>query len=406
MRFRTPRLALTGYALAVACLVLHVLGIGLLPLPALGYPLFSSLVAALAWAGWRRHDQLVLRLDASMAALSGAMAREHVLSELGTAMLGATDAAHVHRLAADAATAVLAGCGNVRTAIVVAAPDRDAWIVARAAGHDAEALIGVEVPGAVVPASLVTRLAAGEALADDAGWSGLGLPGLERVGGRPLMVLPLVNGERFFGLLTVATDEALPDDVVKALHTLRSQVSLALESVALTAELIRRAMYDMLTGLGNRALLRDRLTGALARSRRTARPVGVLLLDLNGFKAVNDTYGHDAGDMLLKVVADRLRTCVRTEDMVARLGGDEFVVVAEDLREPQDVLVVAERIIEALNEPVVLDGHLLRTPASVGIALSTQGNGPDDVLRAADAAMYVAKRQGDGRFHLHAAVLS
>lgn len=410
MRFRTPGLALTGYALAGACLVLPVLGMAVRSYPALSHPvllpLLSSVVAALAWAGWRRHEQLVRRLDVSVAALRGAMAREHVLSELGTAMLGTTDAGQVHRLALDAATELLDGCSNARTSIVVAGPDRDVWTVVRASGHDSDALSGVEVPGTAVPASLITRLAAGEVLIDDEGWPAFGLTGLENVGGRPLMVLPLVNGERFFGLLTVGTDEPLPDDVVKTLQALRTQVSLALEGVALTAELTRRAMYDMLTGLGNRALLRDRMTGALARSRRTARPVGVLLLDLNGFKPVNDTYGHDAGDTLLKVVADRLRTCVRTEDTVARLGGDEFVVVTEDLREPRDVLVVAERIVEALNEPVIVDGHALRTPASIGIALSTPGCSPDDVLREADAAMYVAKRRGGGLHHEREVLLS
>ncbi|WP_436527766.1 diguanylate cyclase domain-containing protein [Actinoplanes sp. HUAS TT8] len=404
MRFRTPRPALTGYALAVACVVLPIVAARDLPVLV---SLLTVLVAGLAWAGWRRHELLVARLDESMSALRGAMAREHVLSELGTAMLGSTEAAQVHRLAADAAAAIVAGCPNARTSIVVAGPgDRDVWTVVHVSGHDSEALQGVEVPGIHVPASLITRLAGGEVLINDDGWTALGLTGLEGFDGRPLMVLPLVNGERFFGLLTVGTDEPLPEDVVKTLLALRIQVSLAMESVALTAELTRRAMYDMLTGLGNRALLRDRLTGAIARARRTARPVGVLLLDLNGFKTVNDTYGHDAGDTLLRVVADRLRTCVRTEDTVVRLGGDEFVVVAEDLREPGDVVVVAERIIEALNEPVTVDGHLLRTAASVGIALSAPGNGPDDVLREADAAMYVAKRQGGGRYHAHQAVLS
>jgi diguanylate cyclase (GGDEF)-like protein len=125
----------------------------------------------------------------------------------------------------------------------------------------------------------------------------------------------------------------------------------------------------------------------------------VLLLDLNGFKLVNDTYGHDAGDVLLKVVAERLRGCVRTEDTVARLGGDEFVIVTEDLHEPADVRVVAERVVAALNEPVLVNGHELRTPASIGIAMSQPGDGPDDVLRQADAAMYVAKRRGAGLFH-------
>ncbi|MEV0898549.1 sensor domain-containing diguanylate cyclase [Actinoplanes sp. NPDC049802] len=360
----------------------------------------TTLVVARQVVGLRDNTRLVVRVDAGMRALRESMAREQLLSDLGTALLRTTDAAQVHRLAADAAATLLDGCANARTSVVTVSPDGVVWTVVHASGAGAEALLGVELPGAMVPSGLAARVARGEVVTAP-GWSGLGVAGLDAFDHRPIMLLPLLNGDRFFGVLTVGTDEELPADVMKALQTLRTQVSLALDSVALTAELTVRAMHDMLTGLGNRALLRDRLTGALARSRRTVRPVGVLLLDLNGFKPVNDTYGHDAGDTLLKVVAERLKTCVRTEDMVARLGGDEFVVVAEDLREPADALRIAERIVTALDEAVPVGGHLLRTPASIGIALSEPGDSPDDVLRYADAAMYTAKRLGGGRFHVH-----
>ncbi|GAA2704957.1 GGDEF domain-containing protein [Actinoplanes palleronii] len=353
MQFRTPRLALAGYALAAVCFVLHAVGVGTLVTLPLAVAL-TTLVVVHQIIGLRDNQRLLQQVDVGMIALRQAMVREHVLSDLGTAMLGSTEVAEVHRLAADAAVALLDGCANPR--VVIRDPDGTV----------------VHTTGPDLPES------------------------------RPPAVLALLSGDRAFGSIGVTTDDELPDELVKSLETLRTQVSLALAGVALTAELTRRAMYDMLTELGNRALLRDRLTGALARSRRTQRPVGVLLLDLNGFKAVNDTFGHDAGDTLLKEVADRLRTCVRTEDTVARLGGDEFVVVTEDLREPGDVLVIAERIIEALNEPVTVRGNTLRTPASIGITLSVPGSGTDDVLREADTAMYVAKRQGGGRYHVHA----
>ncbi|MEV6349459.1 sensor domain-containing diguanylate cyclase [Actinoplanes sp. NPDC051851] len=368
--------------------------------------LATGLVVARQLVGLRDNNRLVLRVDASMTALREAMAREQILSDLGTAMLGTTEARVVHGLAADAAVALLGDAPNARSSVIVANEERSGWTVAHVSGAHVAVVEEMTVPADGVPAELLARIAAG-ATVTAPGWAALGLAGLDGFDSRPIMLLPLLSGERFFGVLTVAADGELPADTVKSLETLRTQVSLALESAALTAELTMRAMHDMLTGLGNRALLRDRLTGALSRARRTGRSIGVLLLDLNGFKPVNDTYGHDVGDMLLKVVADRLRECVRTEDTVARLGGDEFVVVTEDLRLPGDALVVAERIVAALNEPVEIDGHLLRTPASIGIALSEPAHaGPDDVLRDADTAMYVAKRQGGGRYHLHATHLS
>ncbi len=365
-----------------------------------GAMLLTGIVVARQIVGVRDNSRLVLRVDAGMAALRVAIDREHVLSDLGTALLRTSEAAEVHRLASAAAETLLAGHPSARTAIVVAAPMAEQWTVVHASGVGAAELIGLEVPGSAVPPAVLARLTAGEVL-EAPGWSALGLAGFEGHRDRPIMMLPLLAGRRFFGVMTIGVDEELPDDLVKALHTLRTQVALALGGVALTAELTMQARHDTLTGLGNRTLLRERLTGALARSRRTGRPSGVLLLDLNGFKTVNDTNGHDVGDRLLRVVADRLRLCVRTEDTVARLGGDEFVVVAEDLRDKVDAVLIAERIITALNEPVVIDGHELRTPASVGITLSRPGETPDDVLRYADSAMYAAKRAGGGRFHLY-----
>ncbi|MBB2942912.1 diguanylate cyclase (GGDEF)-like protein [Actinoplanes lutulentus] len=359
----------------------------------------TALVVIRQIVGMRDNTRLVVRVDASMRALRESMGREQVLSDLGTALLRATSAADVHRLAADGAATLLAGVEGTRTSVVTVSPDDPAhWTVMEASGASPEELAGFQIPSDVVPAEVLARLAGGEMVVLP-GLSGLGVPGFDD---RPLMILPLLSGERFFGVLAVGSDDELPEDVLKSLQTLRTQVSLALDSVALTAELTRRAMHDMLTGLGNRALLWDRLNGALARAKRTGRSVGVLLLDLNGFKPVNDTYGHDAGDLVLKAVAERLRTCVRTEDTVARLGGDEFVILTEDLRDSGDALRVAERVVAALDEPVLVDGHELRTPASIGIALSVAGQGPDDVLRDADAAMYVAKRQGSGLFHVHA----
>ncbi len=362
----------------------------------------TALVMARQIVGLRDNDRLVRRVDAGMQALRAALAREQLLGDVGTELLRTTDADRVHELAAETAVRLLAGCPQARCVVLAADPQvPGGWQVVRAAGVGAESLRGVRLSSGDLPEPVMAELAAGRVVA----LPGLGPATAARYGttpDRPLVVHPLYSGDRFFGMLCVATAVEMPDDVVKSLHALRTQVSLALGNAALTRELTTQATHDALTGLGNRALLWERLAGALARSRRSHTQVGVLLLDLNGFKLVNDTYGHGVGDQLLKVVAERLRGCVRVGDTVARLGGDEFVVVAEDLTVPDGERMIAERIVAALHEPVTVDGHTLCTPASVGVALAGPDCGPDDVLRAADTAMYVAKRRGGGRYHVQA----
>jgi diguanylate cyclase (GGDEF)-like protein len=159
-------------------------------------------------------------------------------------------------------------------------------------------------------------------------------------------------------------------------------------------EMEHRASHDELTGLLSRDELRARLDVALRAAYRHDRVVGVLFLDLDGFKAINDSMGHDAGDELLCGFADRLRASVRSEDLVARFGGDEFVVVTQGLERESAVRGVAENVRRAFETPIaVQDGAVLMTP-SVGIAVGSRVNtaGPDDLLANADQAMYRAKR--------------
>lgn len=163
------------------------------------------------------------------------------------------------------------------------------------------------------------------------------------------------------------------------------------ELEAVRAEMRRLAMHDPLTGLANRNLLR---LHAEHGRRRPGRPIAVLLLDLDGFKQVNDAFGHSVGDELLKAVADRLGTCVRETDLVARLGGDEFVVLLDGADDAY-AQRVAEHIRQALAEPFGIDGVWVRVGASVGVALSDGTGDPatflDDLLRTADAGMYRSK---------------
>ncbi|MBI3607070.1 MAG: MEKHLA domain-containing protein [Nitrospirae bacterium] len=160
------------------------------------------------------------------------------------------------------------------------------------------------------------------------------------------------------------------------------------------------AHYDSLTGLPNRLLFADRLTHELAQARRAKQMVGLLFLDLDGFKPVNDSLGHDVGDLLLKAAAQRLAGSVRASDTVARLGGDEFTVILHDLNPVEGAAVVAQKILHALSQPFVLEGREVSVTASIGITVyPLDGETVEGLLKNADTAMYRAKAQaGSYRF--------
>lgn len=168
------------------------------------------------------------------------------------------------------------------------------------------------------------------------------------------------------------------------------------------ATIQRMALEDSLTGLPNRSAFRDRLSDALANAERTGRLVGVMMLDLDHFKNVNDTLGHQAGDTLLSQVAERLTDCVRATDTVARLGGDEFAIIVTNTTEPGGITVLAERITESIGEPFSVAGNEVRTGTSIGITIYPNDPGdPNQLLRNADLALYRAKADGRGTFQLY-----
>lgn len=169
----------------------------------------------------------------------------------------------------------------------------------------------------------------------------------------------------------------------------------AIERKATEKRLSELAHYDQLTRLANRTLLNDRLSQALARSARSGKGVALLLADLDHFKAANDSYGHELGDMLLVEVAERLTASTRREDTVARIGGDEFAILLEDVEDTEEPRRVAQRILNAFATPLIVDGKLLPVTASIGVALyPLHDNDEAGLLRAADRALYRAKDLG------------
>src|SRR6185436_9845048 len=161
------------------------------------------------------------------------------------------------------------------------------------------------------------------------------------------------------------------------------------------------AYHDVLTHLPNRKLFTDRLRHALTRAKRAAKPVAVMFIDLDHFKTINDTLGHTAGDELLLEMSRRLRACVREDDTVARLGGDEFTIILAELRQPEDAIVVAQKILDAVQAPLSISGTAISSSASIGIALyPVDGADPEALLRNADSAMYRAKEAGRNTYQL------
>lgn len=166
------------------------------------------------------------------------------------------------------------------------------------------------------------------------------------------------------------------------------------------AELVHRALHDPLTGLPNRAHVLEHLERAIARAARRGRLVGLLYLDVDDFKDINDSLGHAVGDEVLVAVATRVRGVLRDGDVAARLGGDELVVVCEDLHEPGAVEELATRVVDAVAQPLHVGHHVLHLTASVGVSTGGLGATAERLVRDADAAMYRAKRAGKGGFEI------
>ncbi|HYM57408.1 MAG TPA: PAS domain S-box protein [Solirubrobacteraceae bacterium] len=215
------------------------------------------------------------------------------------------------------------------------------------------------------------------------------------------LAFPLVSGPDVVGVMVFCGPEVceLDDELTALAGALGSQIGEFVVRKRSEAQLLHQAVHDPLTGLPNRILFFDRLDHAIIRMRRGPAPLAVLFLDFDGFKAVNDRFGHEGGDEALRRAADRVSRALRAEDTVGRFGGDELVILTEHVAGPGAAQRMAERILAELAAPLELQGEALELSASIGICIAS---GPDqtreELLRAADAAMYSAKAAGGGRF--------
>jgi diguanylate cyclase (GGDEF)-like protein/PAS domain S-box-containing protein len=252
--------------------------------------------------------------------------------------------------------------------------------VAQLLGHDPERLLGARITDLVHPEDVADLE---HVLAHTKGTITLGAR------------FQHANGE--WRHLEAIADNRLADAAVEGIVLSMRDVT---ARKALEDELRHQAFHDSLTGLANRALFEDRLVHALARARRNHEPVAVLFLDLDDFKTINDSLGHEAGDELLRAVAIRIAGVVRVADTAARLGGDEFAVLAETLEDEHEARAMAARLLEAMALPFEVAGRELRVSASIGMASSDGSVGVKELMRDADTAMYAAKDSGKNTAHV------
>jgi diguanylate cyclase (GGDEF)-like protein len=223
---------------------------------------------------------------------------------------------------------------------------------------------------------------------------------LRDLGAEFFWVWPVKSGGRVLGALAVGYREvpATEPQMVEHCGELASRLGVALSNSERDEQLYRQAHFDPLTALPNRLLFRDRLAQELASAAPGLSRGALLYVDLDHFKKVNDSVGHSAGDQLLTIIAQRLRSCVKEGDTVARLGGDEFTIILRNVVDPDSVRAVAERVIESVQLPVNVAGRDHYVHASVGITLfPDDGVGIDELMRNADVAMYRAKESGRSR---------
>lgn len=332
-------------------------------------------------------------LSFSAATSHRAMIREKILAKAGAGLVAAGSPAEVHAAALTAVQRVLASAGLTRTSLALV--EGSEFQVVASLGLDSQRVIGTRQPLVALPECFRTYGEATKVIpVDEAGE-------LERVLGfslhrGTLTLTPLMIRHEFLGLLAVETPAPLASEYTAGLSALCAEVALALQSTRLTQDLQRQASEDPLTRLANRATFVRLLDEQVAAAARSDTPVGVIFIDLDNFKIVNDSLGHNAGDGLLIEVARRLRGCAGEGDLVARLGGDEFTILLGESAASAEPGLIAGRIREALRRPIEVSDRTVTVTASLGIAVREPGTQQTakELLQAADLALYAAKGRG------------
>ncbi|MCD6384668.1 diguanylate cyclase [Candidatus Sumerlaeota bacterium] len=224
-------------------------------------------------------------------------------------------------------------------------------------------------------------------------------------GVKSLIAVPMVYAGKlmgFLGFVSMYKEKKWSDDIIRLLRIVGEIVISALERKRAEETIRRLAYYDSLTGLPNRVLFKERLRLELAHARRNREKLAVMLLDLDRFKNINDTLGHDMGDKLLKSVGNRLKRTLRRSDTVSRMGGDEFLLLLPELERIENVRTIADKIMGAFQKPFRINGHVLQVTTSLGIAIYPQdGEVGDTLIKHADIAMYRAKELGRNTYQFY-----
>jgi diguanylate cyclase (GGDEF)-like protein/PAS domain S-box-containing protein len=309
------------------------------------------------------------------------------IARLGQSALGMREPSE---LIVDAAQAVLEGLGADAVAYLEPATGEGAVIAREVLGLAEEPARSVVQYGATDPIAAVLRGTA--TMIEKASGAPLPFDWANAASSAALVPVAAERGTR--GALCALSGEAgaFGTDEIRFIEAAASVLSSGLQRVESEARLAYLAQFDALTGLPNRALLSDRFAQMIVQARRHAKQLGVLFIDLDDFKLVNDALGHAAGDDVLRQVAERLQRCVRPGDTIARISGDEFAAVLADLARADDAAIVAQKILDALAVPIDIRGKEVFAAASIGIAtFPSDGGEAESLLGAADAAMYRAK---------------
>ncbi len=228
---------------------------------------------------------------------------------------------------------------------------------------------------------------------------------LEKQGIKSLLALPLHVEEKlagFIGFDNVDSTAAWDEEDFNLLNITAAIIGTTLARKQSEDIIKHMAYHDHLTSLPNRFLVQDRLHVAIINAKRNHQLVAILVLDLDGFKFVNDTFGHHTGDILLKAAAERLTQCVRGGDTIARIGGDEFMVILSGIYEEYDAAIVAQKIFESLCKPFQIDGHEIYVAVSIGISIYPVDSHDQDILiKQADIAMYSCKKNNKNAYRFH-----